>query len=239
MFQALLSEPTLGLHFIMRWLHVFFGVVWIGHLYYFNFVQGAFLNETDANAKSQVVQKLVPRALWWFRWGAMGTFLTGLVMLGVKGHMEAKQGGMEIFASPYWITILTGAFMATLMFLNVWLIIWPAQKIVIASAKQVAAGGQSDPEAAKVAPKAGLASRTNTLFSIPMLFYMLSASHLGYSVDSGSNLGLYWALIVLVVGGLQLNGMVGKMGPMTSVKGVITCGFALTAVLALINLIAI
>ena len=77
-----------GFMFLLRWLHLFFGVTWIGHLYYFNFVQGAFFAETDAATKSNVIQKLVPRALWWFRWGAMYTMLTGIVYLAAKGHRD-------------------------------------------------------------------------------------------------------------------------------------------------------
>ena len=84
MFSALFSLE--GLMFGMRWLHFFFGVMWIGHLYYFNFVQGSFFNETDAATKSNAIQKLVPRALWWFRWGAFWTLTTGLIIIGYKGH---------------------------------------------------------------------------------------------------------------------------------------------------------
>src|SRR5581483_5133203 len=104
-----------GIMFLFRWLHFFFGVTWIGHLYYFNFVQGAFFAETDAATKSNVIQKLVPRALWWFRWGAMFTMLTGITMLGIKGHM----GGAEIFATSWGVSILTGAALGLLMWFNV------------------------------------------------------------------------------------------------------------------------
>src|SRR6476659_9180185 len=86
-----------GIFFLLRWLHIFFGIVWIGHLYYFNFVQGAFFAETDAATKSNAIQKLVPRALWWFRWGAMGTMLTGVIYLMGRGHRD----GMAIFATSW------------------------------------------------------------------------------------------------------------------------------------------
>src|SRR3954470_11609661 len=115
-----------GILFLLRWLHLFFGIIWIGLLYYFNFVQGAFFAETDAATKSAATQKLVPRALWWFRWGAMYTFLTGFVILMARGH----QGGFGIFSSPWGVSILTGAALGITMFLNVWLVIWPNQKIV-------------------------------------------------------------------------------------------------------------
>src|SRR3954470_11060367 len=119
-----------GLLFILRWLHFFFGVTWIGHLYYFNFVQGAFFAETDAPTKSNAIQKLVPRALWWFRWAAMFTMITGVLYLGARGHRD----GHEIYMTSWGISIITGAAMGLLMWANVWFVIWPNQKIVIQSA---------------------------------------------------------------------------------------------------------
>lgn len=216
---ALLSDNALA--FLLRWAHLLAGVTWIGLLYYFNFIQGEYFKEADGGAKSDAIQKLVPRALWWFRWGAMFTLLSGLLLIYVK-HLS----GMGI---------MIGSTMGIIMFLNVWLIIWPKQKIVIASAKQVAAGGEALPEAAGALAKAGLASRTNTLFSIPMLFFMASSVHLGQlqtSVhsQSGASLAVVFGLIIV----LALNGVVGKTGPFTSVKGVIGSGFLLTAVLYLL-----
>ena len=131
--------------------------------------------------------------------------------------------------------ILIGVTMGTIMFLNVWLIIWPNQKIVIASAKQVADGGEALPGAAAALGKAGLASRTNTLFSIPMLFFMASSVHLGQLQTSihdasAATLAVVYGLIIV----LALNGVVGKTGPFTSVKGVIGSGFLLTAILYLL-----
>ena len=232
MLFSLMNDPFTLVHFSMRYLHVFFAVIWIGHLYYFNFVQGAFMAETEAGAKSQVLQKLLPRALWWFRYGALGTFLTGVVMLTVRAHLDVGSQGGAALHSSYWISILTGAFIATLMFVNVWLIIWPKQQIVIRNATQTATGGAADPQAPIAAGKALLASRTNTLFSIPMLFFMLSASHLGYPVSETSNVNLYYLCLFIIIGALQANGMVGKTGPITTIKGVVTGGFILTAVIA-------
>src|SRR4051794_19731025 len=95
-----------GLIFLFRWLHLFFGVIWIGLLYYFNFVQGAFMAEADAAAKSTVTQKLVPRALWWFRWGAAFTLLTGLLYLGDRiGNI----GPAVFFHTSYGTAITLGA----------------------------------------------------------------------------------------------------------------------------------
>jgi uncharacterized membrane protein len=215
-----------GFLFLLRWLHFFFGILWIGHLYYFNFTQGPFFAETDAATKSGAIQKLVPRALWWFRWGAMYTIVTGLLILGLRGH----QSGMEIFATSWGISILTGALLGLFMWFNVWFVIWPNQQIVIASATQAAAGKGPLPEAAAAGARAGIASRHNVLFSIPMLFFMGAASHLPISVSPETSFGLLWAALIAISVALQLNAMKGKMGPLASVKGVIHSGFALAVV---------
>jgi uncharacterized membrane protein len=180
-------------------------------LYYFNFVQGEYFKEAEASAKADATKKLAPRALWWFRWGAMFTFLTGLYLLWSLGS------GINQY-------ITLGAVMGIFMFLNVWLIIWPAQKIVV---------GIAEGDAGAAAPKALRASRTNTLFSGPMLWGMLASKHGAYS--SGGFAGLDFAdlgfaipLVLIIV--LEINGIVGKLGPMTSVKGVIHMSLLLTAV---------
>ena len=210
-----------GVAFLLRWVHLLAGITWIGLLYYFNFIQGEYFKEADGGAKSDVIQKLVPNALWWFRWGAMFTFLSGMAIIYMK-HLSG-------------LGIMIGAVLGIFMFLNVWLIIWPNQKTVIASAKQVAGGGEALPDAGAALGKAGLASRTNTLFSIPMLFFMASSVHLGglaISVHSVSitSLVLIFGLIIA----LELNGIFGKTGPFTSVKGVIHSGIFLTVILYLL-----
>jgi uncharacterized membrane protein len=215
-----------GLLFLLRWFHLFFGVIWIGLLYYFNFVQGAFMNEADASTKSAVTQKLVPRALWWFRWGAMFTMITGLAYLSIRAH----QIGGDFFHISYGTAITLGALLGLTMWANVWFIIWPKQKVVIQSATQVAAGGAAIPEAAGSAARALCASRTNVLFSIPMLFFMASASHLTYTIDENSNFGILWLVLLVIIGAIELNAIKGKPGPLTTIKGVIHCGFALAAV---------
>jgi len=215
---ALLQGNALA--FLIRWVHLLAGVAWIGLLWYFNFVQGEYFKEADASSKSDAFRKLVPRALWWFRWGAMFTFISGIALLGVK---QLTGYG-----------ILVGALLGTIMFLNVWLIIWPNQKIVIASAEKVAAGGDADPAAAAAAGKAGLASRTNTLFSIPMLFFMASSVHLAQlAIPLGSASILSKIVVFGLILLLAINGIKGKTGPLTSVKGVIHMGLLLTLVLYL------
>jgi uncharacterized membrane protein len=226
-----LVTTTGGYEMLLRWVHLLAGVAWIGLLYYFNFVQGEYFKEADGGAKSDAIQKLVPRALWWFRWGAMITVLSGLAILGLRGGA----GSVDIYV---------GALLGIIMFTNVWLIIWPNQKVVIASATQVANGGQAIPEAADALAAAGLASRTNALFSIPMLYFMGASTHFPHVFNMMAFLA---ALIIILaleyngaypalknVGALSKLPPAGKMGPYTSVNGVIHCGLALTVVLFLI-----
>lgn len=220
----------LGLELLLRWIHFLAGITWIGLLYYFNFVQGEWFKETDASSKTAAVQKLVPRALWWFRWAALFTFLAGALTLINKG-MHGGGGWTAVYASSWGIMILTGSALGTLMFLNVWLIIWPNQQVVIASTNKVADGGEALPEAAGCGAKAALASRTNTLFSIPMLLFMGAATHYPLVLPVDTNFsGLFWVLAI-IIGLLEVNGILGKPGPMASVKGVITSGLVLTVVL--------
>ncbi len=216
-----------GLIMILRWIHFFAGVAWIGHLYYFNFVQGAFMPEVDANVKNNVFVKLVPRAMWWFRWGAMGTFLSGIAMLAIVG----KELAGDFFQTPYGIYIYPGALLGTIMFLNVWLIIWPKQKILIANATTVMGGGAANPEAAKVGPQALLASRTNVMFSIPLLFFMGASRHLSLTIPEGFSPFAVLAVVTLLILLLELNAIKGKLGPLTTVKGVIHCGLGLLVIL--------
>ena len=200
-------------------------MVWIGLLYYFNFCQVDYFKEADAAAKSDAIRKLVPRALWWFRWGAMFTFLSGIGLLGVY----------HLVGYGIWV----GAILGTLMFLNVWLIIWPNQKTVIENARRLAAGEEGLPGAADALARAGLASRTNTLFSIPMLFFMASSRHLlGINIPLAEASIVSLVLVFGLIAVLEINAIAGKQGPMTTVKGVITSGLLLTLVLYLLIEIA-
>ena len=226
-----LFTTKIGLEMLLRWGHFMAGITWIGLLYYFNFVQTEYFKEADGAAKSDAIQKLVPRALWWFRWGAMFTLATGLGIFAVRGG----EMSMDIYV---------GALLGLFMFLNVWLIIWPKQQIVIASATQVAEGGEALPEAADALASAGLASRTNTLFSIPMLFFMGASAHYPHSFSF-----LAFIIAVAIVLALAFNGAYpaikhiaafqklpegGNMKLYASVNGVIYCGLGLTLILFLV-----
>ena len=197
--------------FIFRYIHVIAGITWIGMLYYFNFVQTEYFKEAEADAKKDAMAKWAPRALWWFRWGAMFTFISGAYLLHKVGALGATMPAI-------WVGALAGTF----MFLNVWLIIWPAQQVVL---------GMKEGDGPSNAAKAGLASRTNTLFSGPMLLGMLASKHLPLA---GSTTGLYLAMGLIVL--LEINAIVGKQGPMTTVKGVIHMSLLPTVVTwALLN----
>ena len=223
--------------FFLRWVHFLAGVTWIGILYYFNFVQTPFFAETEAPVRIGAIQKLLPRALWWFRWGAMVTFLAGILMYIMR---LAEMGGSVFFASPYGVTITVGGLIGTLMFLNVWLVIWPNQQIVMASTNQVASGGQALPAAAGAGRRAALTSRTNAVFSIPMLFFMGAASHYGAMVHQSDSRALYWLLIIVIIGAVEANALVGTQGatkkPLDSVSGALWSGFLLTGILFLLTL---
>ena len=218
-----------GLLFLLRWFHIYFGVIWIGTLYYFNFMQGAFMKEAAAPAKPEVLGKLLPRAMWWFRWGAFWTMGTGIVLILIT---RVQLGS---FNNSWGVTIGTGALMGILMGLNVWFVIWPAQKIVIANAQQTAAGGAALAGAPEAAARALLASRTNCLLSVPMLFFMAASRHLTLPVTETSNFVVYWIVVLLVLAGIEANALKGKLGPMESIKGVITAGFVLTLVFVVLT----
>ena len=200
-----------------RFLHVLFGIVWIGLLYYFNFVGAGYLKEATPEGKKDALQKLQPKALWYFRWAALLTFLTGLYLLYYVSEIPGA----------YNVGISLGATMATIMFLNVWLIIWPKQKKVIAGTQ----------DAAEAGAKAALASRTNTLLSFPMLYFMIYSAHINFGNDPlllGGELGPGWSSYSLWVGilliiAIEWNAIFGKMRKwLESVKAVIHSGLILT-----------
>jgi uncharacterized membrane protein len=217
--------------FLLRWLHFLGGITWIGMLYFFNLVNPKFQKELDAALKPKVNPPLLTNTLFWFRWGAVLTWITGFIYLGILAHLDnvdmllivfligwiiafevnslvykaSVKGGVlkdgravavivvivvtvvsallasysrQQGASSRSISILIGGGIGTVMFMNVWMIIWPLQKKIIAATKATAADGTPAPaEMPQWARRAFLASRTNSWLSIPMLFFMGAASH--------------------------------------------------------------
>ena len=200
---------------LFRWGHIVVGIAWIGLLYYFNFVQTEYVKKADPEAKKDVMQKLAPNSLWWFRWAAFFTFLTGLYLLYVQERMITT-------------AIALGTLMGTIMMLNVWGIIWRNQKVVI---------GLKEGDAVKAGAKAALASRTNTLLSLPMLYFMVSSAHGGTAAYPKSYLLIdgylstgFWIVFVAVLL-IEFNAIFGKMYSMiTSVRSVIASSLVLTFV---------
>ncbi|MGH9155253.1 MAG: urate hydroxylase PuuD [Acidimicrobiales bacterium] len=230
-----------GGEMLARWGHYLAGVTWIGLLYYFNFVQVPSFAELDAASRTDAVAKLVPRALWWFRYGAVLTLLTGLMILGFQENLS----GGRYFKTAAGISISTGIVLALAMFMNVWMVIWPSQRIVVASAQRVAEGGEADPAAAGAARRAFLASRTNTFLSIPMLWFMGVTSHLAFSYErtpAGGARGAYWAFTLLLVVLFELNalGRLGGTGPgptrafLENHRSTVVAGFGLWAVFVVV-----
>lgn len=174
-----LSDLFSNFHLFFRWLHVIAGITWIGHLYFFNFVNLQFQTSIDDATKKIVNAPLILRALWWFRWGAMITLLSGLVIFTMNymytpglgfGPSELWADAAGMTGRAIWISF--GMLLGFIMWFNVWMIIWPTQRRIfggLVPADQV-------PAARK---KAALFSKINTYLSGPMLFGMLAAPHYG------------------------------------------------------------
>jgi uncharacterized membrane protein len=207
--------------FVSRWLHVVVGITWIGLLYYFNFVQVPAFAEMEAAARNNAIDKLASRALWWFRWAAVATLITGLLILLIQKNGDKSQlFSGDYFKSVPGMAIATGVLLALTMFVNVWLVIWPNQKKVIANARNVQAGGEADPNAAAAGRKALLASRMNAIFSFTMLMFMVGTAHFFLPgkfkfAPSGSDRGIYWAIVIVIWALLEANalGWIGGTKP--------------------------
>ncbi len=152
-----------------RWLHILFGVMWVGMLYYFNFVQVDALKRANADTPptaAGITKHVAPLALLWFRWAAIATWVMGAFLLGDRFNQAM------LFRETAYVPIGIGAWLGTIMLFNVWVLIWPNQKRVLGL---VAA---SDEEKAKARRVAFLASRTNVMLSLPMLFFMVASGGL-------------------------------------------------------------
>jgi uncharacterized membrane protein len=179
------------LDILFRWFHVFFGIMWIGLLYFFNFVNGPYVATLDAETKKKAVPELMPRALFFFRWAAMFTFILGWLLFFVN----YAPNNWEQFNTTrgHWISL--GILFGTIMWFNVWFVIWPAQRKIINGIKT------GPPAAPEIAKRATLASKINTYLSVPLIFSMLAAGK-HFLHDEW-----YWFVGVLVVGYFAVNGL--------------------------------
>lgn len=242
-------DPDGAFETLARAGHILVGIAWIGLLYFFNFVQvPAYAQLSDA-ARGEALRKLTFRALWWFRYAALATFLFGLAIISIQEMGDIEVNGQEIpgtsyFAGPGGTAILTGILFGTTMFLNVWGVIWRNQKIVIGSAETVANGGQANPDAPASAKKAARASRCNTFFSFTMLWFMVFTAHGGgfYEAAIGGTL-VYWLFVLILWGVVEASalGFIGGIdGPINKAffddhKKTIISGFAYLAIIWVIG----
>jgi uncharacterized membrane protein len=234
------ADPSGPLSLLTRGGHVLAGITWIGLLYFFNFVQTPAYAQMSDGARSEALRKVTFRALWWFRYAALLTFLFGLMLLVIQGDGD----NMDVYLSGVGGTaILTGMLFGITMFLNVWGVIWRNQKVIIASAETVANGGQPDPRAAALVKPAGRASRANTLMSIPMLWFMVFAAHGAVWFDGvGGTIG-YWILVLAIWAFIQGSalGLIGGFdSPFNKLvfddhKSTIIAGFVTLAVIYFIG----
>jgi uncharacterized membrane protein len=165
---------------LLRWAHVVCGVMWIGLLWYFNFVSTPTTPSIPAELRPALGKYITPAALWWFRWGAMGTIVFGLIIAALKGITgylipAYTLGASEGFADESHIIIGIGMWFATIMWFNVWFVIWPNQQKALTLNPAYASLSADDKAAA--AKTAGMFSRINTMLSIPMLLCMVGATH--------------------------------------------------------------
>ena len=165
---AFAADVPITTNAVMRWLHLYFGVLWIGLLYYLNFVQVPTMPAIPAEQKGAISGHIAPKVLLYFRYGALFTVITGLIVAHLSGYLHRAL--MFQGASPAENLIGLGMWLALIMAFNVWFIIWPAQKKILGIVEA------TDEEKAKAAPRALIASRTNLLLSLPMFYTMVNAN---------------------------------------------------------------
>jgi uncharacterized membrane protein len=211
-----------GISWILRWWHVVFGVAWIGLLYYFNFVQLVAFPKMEAPHRNGAIDKLVPQALWYFRYAALATALTGLIMWGLNSGGSGSDAlyqfstGSQNVSGAGW-SILIGAVIGLIMLANVWLVIWPNQQKIIANARGLLEGKPADPNLGTAPRKALLASRTNAIFSITMLMFMTGTQNI-FNGEVKSSVVVVFLITMLIVAVLELSalGFIGGLeGPLT------------------------
>jgi uncharacterized membrane protein len=200
--ESFFARQSLG-DWGFRWLHILAGIMWIGLLYYFNFVQvpafAAFGDE--ARARNIAIDKVARKALWWFRWAAVSTFVTGILITIITPNYFSEGFGK----SAGGIAISLGMLLGIIMMLNVWGVIWRNQKVVLANAANVLGGGEANPDAPAAGRKAVMASRQNAIFSVSMLFFMVFKGHNHYATAplSSHTIGTANCVRVCVQGQLQ------------------------------------
>ena len=205
--QLLTSDYLLGFGF--RWLHILVGIAWIGLLYYFNLVQvpGLAAYGDEGKARNITIDKIARRALWWFRWAAIATLATGLLITGQTNYWQNFMNG-SASGNGHDVAISVGMTLGILMAANVWMIIWKNQRVVLANAANVLGGGEADPNAATAGRKALLASRQNMIFSVSLLWFMVGSAHFysgAFPDASSSDVRTFFIISIVIIALLELN----------------------------------
>ena len=203
-----------GLEGGFRIAHVMFAVMWMGLLWFFNFVQTPAYAEMEPGARNSAFDKLTWRALWWFRWAAIGTIVSGLLILAIA---PSGSYGSAFWKSPSGMGLAAAILFALIMGYNVWMVIWPNQQIVIGNARNVLAGKEADPAAPAAARAGAMASRQNTIFSFAVFLFMVGTSHL-FGIDghfkgepaAGVRV-LFYIVVLAIAVAFEMNAL-GKIG---------------------------
>lgn len=207
-----------GLQGAFRISHVIFAVMWMGLLWFFNFVQVPAFAEMDAAARNNALDKQGWRALWWFRHAAWMTVGSGLIIMMIEGFGDDGYGS-SFFKSPSGGMLSLAIILSIIMLYNVWMVIWPNQQIVIANARNVSSGGEADPSAPGAARKAAMASRQNMIFSFTVFIGMVGTQHFfhGYVADTddglpGTGIRILFYLLGLAFAGVMEVNALGVFG---------------------------
>jgi uncharacterized membrane protein len=226
---------------LARWAHYLAGVAWVGLLYYFNFVQAPAFHEMGADSRSDALQQIARRAMRWTRWSALATLLSGVLILAFQRNLGSNF--TDYFAGTRGTAIAFGVVLGIVMFLNVWLVIYPNHKKVVTAAEDVVARRRPDSDVGMAAKRLSRAQRANALFSIPLLWFMGAAPHFAaerFAAFPGRDLvGSAWVIFIIIVGFIELSAL-GQIGGIDSVANramfddyryTIAWGFILWAVL--------
>ena len=210
--MELFASRDILLGFGFRWLHILVGIAWIGLLYYFNLVQvpGLAAYGDEGKARNITIDKIARRALWWFRWAAIATLGTGLLITGQTNYWQNFMGEGSASGIGHDVAISVGMVLGILMAANVWMIIWKNQRVVLANAVNVLGGAEADPNAATAGRRAMLASRQNMIFSVSMLWFMVGAAHFysgAFADATSSNAWTFFIIAMAITALLQLNAL--------------------------------
>ncbi|MEO5975295.1 MAG: urate hydroxylase PuuD [Ilumatobacteraceae bacterium] len=194
--MELLTRDYLG-SFGFRWLHILAGITWIGLLYYFNLVQTPALAAfgDEGRARNIAIDKIGRRALWWFRWAAIATLGTGILITGIEKDFYKDFFGSGHAAHDAAISV--GMILGITMAANVWMVIWKHQKEVLANVVNVLGGAEANPNAAVAGRKALLVSRLNVVFSVSLLFFMVGTPHFYAGAFPGATSGSAWTFFII------------------------------------------